>query len=175
MMREYPQFKNPELGGLVEKLNVIEKDIHDRHTTLEDLRKERDSLYNKLQENTYEWLIHYEVQIKDSEGKFKGSESWANHSDVCIINGDILPYYHSQFVETEEEVMVKIMQGRREIINLVGKEVEYKGLLSKYKGIITDYNIEWVQITKGRFQGPDKQNIVYEENRPPKRPMGGDD
>jgi len=165
---DYPEYKNEELKKVAKELSSLEHDIETKYETLKGLGKERDSLEKKLSDSTYEWLLHYEIKVKDEK-----KEHWIDYT-YLTIDGKHLPYFSGRYAETEEEAMVNIMKARKEVVGLMGKEAIYSGVLTKFLCKIVDYEVTWAQITKGKFEGPDKKNIVYKEGRESHLPRGDD-
>ena len=168
MGKNYPTFRSPELSSLVERLKGLEGKIDGEQKTLGDLRASRDAKDEELRNRTYEWLVHYELKVK-----FDGTrqvESWKMGYDIIGWK-----HYDGEYVETEEEAKQDIRDAKREIASLTGQEVKIREYGGEMKGTVMDYNIHWAQITKGRFKGPDEENIVFREKIPDHQPKGFDD
>jgi len=168
MGKNYPTFRSPELSSLVERLKGLEGKIDGEQKTLGDLRASRDATDEELRNITYEWLVHYELKVR-----FDGTrqvESWNTSYDIVDWK-----YYGGEYVETEEEAKQDIRDAKREIASLTGQEVKLRDYGGEMKGTVMDHNIHWAQITKGRFKGPDEENIVFREKIPDHQPKGFDD
>lgn len=161
MMRKYPQFKNPELNSLVEKLTKVDKKIGIVSPLLEKLRQEQKSIEDNLRKRTYEWFIHYEYQVRCNINGRK-IEPWLDYLGISNYKN-----YRGESVETQEEAMKNIIEAKNEISKRLKEEVTIQSLWhGEQKGIIIDYNINWIMLTKGRFEGSDKSNVIYKEEKP---------
>lgn len=152
----YLIFKNEGLSALVERW----KELDEKTAGLWELSKERDSIVKNLRENTYEWHVFYELQVRSDKG-----DRWV---DSYEIKG--LPDYRDTFVETAEEAMQKIEEAKKEIKTLTFRRVKVEKGGGTYNGLIIDYNIPSEEIRKGKIEikaGKDEK-IIYEKQKPRK-------
>lgn len=170
-MINYPTFRNPELSSRVEQLSGLDSRIRDGYKTLEDLSSEWKATDEELRSQTHEWSVSYELRVTREVGD-KQYESWL--ADWEIVNPKV--HQRGEYVETEEEARLRVHGTEIEIINLRGQKVTIKPYPSteEREGVVTDYNIYRVSITKGRFDFQDGRNRILYEEKPDHQPKGID-
>jgi len=171
MRQHYPTFRSPELSSLVGQLKDFECQVDEGQETLNRLRASRDSTDEELRNQTYEWLVHYELRVEfDNHGRYK---PWLQSFDMSDWK-----YYSGEYVETGGEAREKVMNAKREIASFPGQKVMIgsHGRNGELREVtVVDHNVYWVRIVKGRFNGRDRSNIIFEEKRPDHQPKGWDD
>lgn len=170
-MIDYPTFRNPELSSMVGQLSSLDSRIRDGHKILEDLSSERKATDGELRNQTHEWYVSYELRVM-CEGRSEQFESWL--ADWEIVSPKV--HQRGEYVETEEEARQRVADAKEEIANLRGQKVTIKAYPSteEGEGIVTDYNIYRVSITKGRFDFQNERNRILYEETPDHQPKGID-
>ncbi|MBU2615981.1 MAG: hypothetical protein KKC19_02660 [Nanoarchaeota archaeon] len=159
MRKDYPTFRDQKLSSLVEQVRTLDSVIDEEQKILNSLRTSSNFTDEELRNRTYEWLVHYELKVRFEEPK--QFESWKRGLDVIGWK-----YHRGEYVETEEEARQRIKDAKGEIASSLGQKVRIDDYGKEMEGTVIDYNINWAQITKGRFTGPDGGNIIFKEKKP---------
>jgi hypothetical protein len=159
MGQNLPKYINPRLESLASEIAVLRNEAQELRKHTEVNYRKKTVLEGELKEATYGWCVHYELEIESS-----GRREWLSSPSIVGVE-----HYGEEFVETESEARAKIHNAKKNIRDLMGKNVNFDGLFFKGEdGTVVDTNIKFVLLTKGECTSTNRDGTLYKREKPTK-------